>query len=290
MSGHERAAFLNEILIRLNKIGILIVAIIFDGLSANLTMCEIMGADFGNGLAHIQDPSEKEKNIYVILDAAHMLKLARNCIASRDLVDGNGNIIQWKYFVSLYDAQKSLPWNLGNKISKAHIEWDRKKMSVKLAAETLSNSVADAMLFMKDECETFADVDGTSEYTRTINDIFDIMNSTKEEEGDKYKRAITKSTAQELFDRFDTATNYLSELKTVDGTSVFSASISTAFFGFTINMINFKKIYQEYVETDKMVALLTHRFSQDHLETFFGAIRSMGGMYFIFKFKKNQCY
>lgn len=277
MSGHERAAFSNQILIRLSEIGIEVVAIIFDGLPANITMCRILGADFENGLAHIHDPIDKEKKIYVILDAAHMLKLARNCIGSRNLVDGNGNLIEWKYFVLLYDAQKSLPWNLGNKLSKTHLEWEKRKMSVRLAAETLSNSCADAMLFMKEECELFKNVDATAEYTRIINDIFDIMNSTKAEGGTKYKRAITKSNAQEMFSRFDTATNFLNELTTIEGTSVFSASISTAFFGLKVNMMNFRKIYREYVETDRMVALVTHRFSQDHLETFFGSIRSMGG-------------
>ncbi|XP_055308208.1 uncharacterized protein LOC129572290 [Sitodiplosis mosellana] len=133
------------------------------------------------------------------------------------------------------------------------------------------------MLFMKEECEMFANVEATAEYTRIINDIFDIMNSTKAEGGTGFKRAITKSTSHELFQRFDTAKNFIKQLTTEDGTSVFSASISTAFFGFFINMINFRKIYHEYVETDRMEALVTHRFSQDHLETFFGSIRSMGG-------------
>lgn len=41
-------------------------------------------------------------------------------------------------------------------------------------------------------------------------------------------------------------------------------------------MINLKKIFDEYVRTDKTEFLVTHRFSQDLIETLFGCIRSMG--------------
>lgn len=61
-------------------------------------------------------------------------------------------------------------------MTKAHMQWDKRKMNVQLAGETISNSVADSMEFLKQECEQFAEVDGTVEYIRTINEIFDIMN------------------------------------------------------------------------------------------------------------------
>lgn len=71
----------------------------------------------------------------------------------------------------------NMAWNLGNKLTKAHMQWEKRKMNVQIAAETISNSVADAMKFLKDDCEDFKDVGGTSEYIRTFNDIFDTMNS-----------------------------------------------------------------------------------------------------------------
>lgn len=48
--------------------------------------------------------------------------------------------------------------------------------------------------------------------------------------------------------------------------------------GFINNMVNFKHIFQKYViETDSLDEIVTHRFCQDHLESSFGCIRSMGG-------------
>lgn len=204
-------------------------------------------------------------------------------ISSRNLIDGDGGQISWKYFESLYDAQKNLPYNLGNKLTKAHMQWDKKKMSVKLAAETLSNSVADSMEFMQKECEHFKDVGATVKFIRMINDSFDIMNSTSSESASGFKRAISTSTAPELFPRLEEAMAYMKLLK-VEGEkkSVFSSSVHTSFTGFYNNAISFTGIFNDYVKTNKIAKIVTHRFSQDLLESFFGSIRSMGGMNLFF--------
>lgn len=98
----ERAAILNEILVCLADIGIVVVAITFDGLSANLAMCKLLGADFETNDANILDPAQDGRKIYIILDPAHMLKLMRNCFGSRNLIDGDGEPIEWKYIELLY--------------------------------------------------------------------------------------------------------------------------------------------------------------------------------------------
>lgn len=281
MNGEKRAALTNEIIIRLNEIDVEVLAVTFDGLPANLTMCKILGADFHAGKAYILDPTQPNRKIYVFLDPPHMLKLARNCLGTRNLVDGDGGIIEWTYISLMYETQKSLPWNLGNKLTKAHIQWEKQKMSVKLAAETISDSVADSMQFMQGDCELFEHAGATIKYIRIINDVFDIMNSTlNSKNATGYKRPISKTTSSELFSRFREALHYLEGLK-VEGEvkSIFSSSVHTAFTGFYNNIINFMSIYDDYVETDKMEVIITHRFSQDHLETFFGSVRSMGGEY-----------
>lgn len=151
-------------------------------------------------------------------------------------------------------------------------------MSVKLAAETLSNSIADAMEFLQQECTDFKDVGATVKFIRMINDIFDIMNSTKSQNATAFKRNILKSTAPELFSRFEEAMAYMKQLKVEGETkSIFSSSVHTPFTGFFNDIIAFMGIFNDYVLTDKMEKIVTHRFSQDLLESFFGSIRSMGG-------------
>lgn len=241
-------------------------------------MAKSLGANFDNGEAYILDPTQKNRKIPILLDSAHILKLARNCIGSRNLVDSDGGLIKWRYLELLYEAQKNLPYNLGNKLTKAHMQWESKKMCVKLAAQTLSKSVADSLNFLKEECSQFEHAGPTSKYVNIINDIFDVMNSSKLEGATGFKRALTISTCTESFDRFDEAMDYLKQLKVEgDAHSIFLSKSRTPFIGFYNNMANFKRIFKDYVISNRLDALVTHRFSQDHLEAFFSCIRSLGG-------------
>lgn len=290
LSGAEKCHITREILMRLSEIGIKVISIIFDGLRSNITMCVELGGSFDEGRAYIQDPINESHKIYIILDAAHMLKLSRNCIGAKNIIDSEGGLIEWKYLSLLYDAQQNLTYNLGNKLNKSHMQWEKRKMCVRTAGETISNSVADSLEFMKRECIEFKDAGSTIKYIRIINDIFDIMNSTGREGKTGFKRPITNETAVEYFKRFDEAMEYIKGLQ-IEGEKVpiLHSASRTAFFGFYNNMLNFKSIYEEYVATNEIPALITHRFSQDLLESFFGTIRSMGGMMNAY-FARNICF
>lgn len=289
----ERAALLNEILIRLADIGIVIVSIIFDGLVSNLAMCKLMGANFKTDEAYIFDPVNLTRKIYIILDAAHMLKLMRNCLGSRNLIDADGEEIGWIFIKSLYETQMNLSYNLGNKLTKEHMDWSYKKMNVRLAGETLSNSVADSIEFMSNKSEDFKNAEGTVKFIRTVNDTFDVQNSLKLNGSTGFKRPLSMSNHVDAFDLFKKAMPYLKTIR-VEGESntIFSSGSRTPFMGFYFNMMNFMRIFDEYVRTGKIEFLITHRFSQDLIETLFGCIRSMGGMHnfhmyilaYVFKF------
>lgn len=275
----ERAALLNEILLRLVDIGIIVVSITFDGLPANLAMCKIMGANFEAEEAFIFDPTNGDRRIYIFLDPAHMLKLMRNCLGSRNLVDADGGIIEWKFIELLYETQKNLTYNLGNKLTKEHMEWESRKMSVRLAGETLSNSVADSIEFLSTKYESFNEANSTVKFIRNVNDCFDVMNSTKLEGAVGFKKPLSESNHVEAFNLFRNAMPYFKSIG-VEGESIpiFSSVSRTPFIGFYFNMINLMKVFDEYVSTGKLEYLVTHRFSQDLIETLFGCIRSMGGM------------
>ena len=70
-------------------------------------------------------------NVYATLDICHMLKLARNSPPDLGVFcDGNRNKICWSFISGLFDLQKN---------------WRKQKMKVKLAAQTFSRSVSDAL-------------------------------------------------------------------------------------------------------------------------------------------------
>lgn len=80
-----------------------------------------------------------------------MLKLARNFIAAiGQFLDPDGNTISWKYIELLHEMQEKEGLKFANKLSKGHVGFHRHKMNVKIAAQTLSSSVADAIQFLMD--------------------------------------------------------------------------------------------------------------------------------------------
>lgn len=278
LNASEKAAILNEALIRLADINVEVVSITFDGAKANKAMCNVMGASFNEGEAFILDPNDDGRQISVFLDPPHMLKLCRNQFGSKIIIDGDGNKIEWRYIELLHETQKNLPWNLDNKLTKEHMQWASRKMNVRLAAETLSNSVADSLEFLKTENVEFEGVGATVKYIRIINDIFDIMNSTTSGTATSFKRPISMSTYEEYFEKFREGMSYLKQLQ-IEGEDghIFSSENGKAFVGFHSDMINFMGLFEKYVLTGRISALVTHRHCQDHIESFFGCVRSMGG-------------
>ena len=79
-----------------------------------------------------------------------MLKLGRNALGElKVLTDADGNKIEWKFINNLHQEQLNEGLKLGNKLSKKHIIYQKNKMKVNIAAQTLSSSVADAIEFLE---------------------------------------------------------------------------------------------------------------------------------------------
>ena len=79
--------------------------------------------------------------------------------------DENGNKICWQYITELYNVQKQDVLHLGNKFSSTHLKWHNQKMKVAEAAQTLSNSVAAKLMYLKNlKVEHFENTEETAEY------------------------------------------------------------------------------------------------------------------------------
>lgn len=158
------------------------------------------------------------------------------------------------------------------------MEWQSKKMSVQLAAQTLSNSVAESIEFLSTKLEGFKNAKPTIKYIKIVNNSFDVMNSTKLVGADGFKRLLSMDNHVDAFNLFKEAMPYLKAIQ-VEGElkPIFSSLSRTPFIGFYFNMMNFEKIFDDYVRTGKIECLITHRFSQDLIESLFSCIRSMGG-------------
>lgn len=123
-----------------------------DGCSTNWSTmrqlgCKVGGDDFDG---KIETEEKFPSTVRFVPDACHLLKLARNCLATyKVLKNENDEEINFKYLDKLHKLQKELNLKFANKIMENHIKYGNNTMKVKFAAQLLSSSVADALEFLK---------------------------------------------------------------------------------------------------------------------------------------------
>lgn len=161
--------------------------------------------------------STQDYFVHVILDPCHMLKLARNALATLSTFsDNNNGQIKWAFFQNLNTIQEKEGLKLGNRLSTQHMKFEKHKMNVILAAQTLSSSVADAIEFLDVSMKLpeFQDSQPTVTFTRTIDRLFDIFNS-RNPVGKGYKQPLRPQSKDTWESMLKTTANYLLTLKTV---------------------------------------------------------------------------
>jgi len=123
-----------------------VISLTLDGTNEHFSTVNLLGANFKPNQLQTYFPHLiTSKNIYVIFDACYMLKLIRNTFGDWEILeDYEGNKIEWKYIRQLAYLQESEGLRAGNKINLKHICYYKMKMKVNLAAQTLSQSVADS--------------------------------------------------------------------------------------------------------------------------------------------------
>lgn len=78
--------------------------------------------------------------------------------------------------------------------------------------------------------------------------------------------------------KIDSFDKYLRNIKLTNGDDVMTSKWRTGFVGFLVGLNSFRLMFEEYVRDKKIFDCIpTYRFSQDHVETFFGAIRAKCG-------------
>lgn len=151
----QRSELLKDIVEALTDCGIEIASVTFDGWKSNFTMCKNLGAKFeflsSNVATYFENPTTKDK-IRFIYDNSHMLKLVRNNLAKKGvLFDQNGDRIEWQYFIRLEEYAREKGFRFTHKLTKKHILYYKNSMNVRLAVETLSESVATSMEYLMQE-------------------------------------------------------------------------------------------------------------------------------------------
>lgn len=277
----ERSNIIKKALEILHEIGIDVVSLTFDGTVTNLATAECLGASFKiKKLKPTFEHPTTGKEICAILDPSHMVKLVRNTIASTgSLYDNQGRMVKWQYVVSLHKVQTDEGLLAATKLGVRHIQWKREKMKVRLATQVLSASVSNALLYLAEDLKhpEFQGCEATVEFLQLFNDLFDVLNS-KNLHSKNYKKPLNSNNMTNILEFFDKAENYIKNLRTSkNGQLVLESKKKTGFLGFLTGIYWVKFLYSTLIETNTLKFILTYKFSQDHLEMFFSAIRSKGG-------------
>lgn len=286
----DRTALLFHVIKCVEETGVVIVSVTGDGLPANITAYESLGVNFDELKPYFKSPTYPEKKIYVILDPPHMLKLIRKHFSSNKIHHKN-QLVNWGLIEMIAEKQSADNFNLCNKLTSLHVNWKQKPMNVKLAAETISKSVADTIRQLrKDGYEEFEDSEATEEFLRFFNDGFDVLNfgSTDKSDG-KLKQKVCEDTADTVFNFADQFKAYISNLELRQKTRSDAILISSAekgFFGFYIDFVSLQGIYEDFVINGPLKEFYPFQFSQDNLETFFSLIRYFMGPQCI----KSNCF
>lgn len=283
LCGSEKANLVNKCLEFVHETGIIVTSLTFDGAAANINMASSLGANFENSrflMPYFKHPVTQE-NVFIFFDPCHMIKLIRNCFGSHKVFKTlEGKIISWQYLEALVNMQTTEGLHAATKLKRRHLQWVREKMKVRIAAQTFSRSVADAILYLCEDLQldNFKGAEETANFIKNFNDLFDILNSRNRLAKYQFKRPLSPATADIIFNRLESVKNYIFSL-TLNGIPVLNSARKTGFLGFLICIESLKGFYATYIAVEKPLLkyVLTYKFSQDHLEILFSVIRSRGG-------------
>ena len=283
LSGAERANLINVCLQRIWDTGAKVVSVTCDGPSCHFSMMSELGAklDPNDLKVSFPHPCDNTQSIFVLLDICHMLKLVRNTLGEYGLlVDNEGQKIRWQYINELHKLQEKEGLRLGNKLKAAHIEWRQQKMKVNIAAQTFSSSVADAIEYCAThlKLKQFQGAEATIKFIRIFDRLFDMLNSRNPlAKGFKSPLRIGNQATWDSF--FNVAFSYILGLKDSTGNQMHKSRRKTGFIGFLVGIKSTQGLFESLVAHRQapLKYLLMYKFSQDHLELFFGAVRSAGG-------------
>ena len=295
-----KANLIKMALEKCNKIGVQIRSVTFDGCKSNIATMKNLGCvldDLQNLKTDFKHPSA-DYNVVVFLDACHMLKLMRNTFESKKVIyTTDEKSIRWQYLSELYNLQEENSLHLANKLSHRHVHFKNQIMNVKLATQLLSRSVAKAIDFCNKtlNISAFRESENTVEFIEKLNDLFDILN-TRNLNDFGFKHPMNKGNSQKILSFLSQIKDYLltlainvtnkrtlkvgTNIRTVFSTKkvpLIKTQNNTGLLGLLVCINSLTYMYTNLVVTDIITFLLTYKLSQDHIELFFGNIRSQSG-------------
>lgn len=283
ISSIVQAKLIETALIKLGEIGIRGLALVMDGHATNQGMVSQLGGSLqpNNIKSSFPHPFFINEHVYIFFDACHMLKLLRNALqALKEIKIPDIGKARWLNIVHLHELQNKDGLRAGNRLTNAHVDFQNQKMKVRLAAQTLSSSVAKALEFLDvNKFPGFYNTSATRKFIETVDRLFDIFNS-RSVIGKGYKKALTCSGLRAVIPFLKESRHMLLNMENINGQKISESHRRMAALGFVINidsLIHLGDVIFSEASLCHQRYLLTYKLSQDHLELYFSCIRRMGG-------------
>ena len=204
-----------------------------------------------------QNPADPLDEIVIVFDPCHCLKLMRGALHQyKVFLVPNSGLVKFKFFKDIVQVQEESGLKAANKLTTRHIEFQREKMKVKLAAQVFSNSVGKTLeLGRQLEMTCFFGSEATQTFCHQINDLFDILN-TRSLLGKGMKFPITQENIESRHVLLIKILNMLLSMQTEDGKLLICMSPRRiAVIGFSMSILSVLGIATKYMEN-----LLVARF------------------------------
>lgn len=173
LQAETQTELMKHCLEELHKVGFKVRCLTMDGHATNTGMCKLLGCNLGlDGGWDAFRPYfylHEDEKIYVTFDVCHMIKLVRNMLQAYKCLRSPKGVVMWRYITDLHETQHEIGLRFANKLTTSHVAFQSQKMKVSLAVQTLSSSVASALLTLRDlRIAKFMGCDHTAEFIQVI--------------------------------------------------------------------------------------------------------------------------
>ena len=266
---------LTEIIERMEKEGFKIRGVVSD--MGNKTFIKQFG--LSSGKYFFQNPSDETRKVYIIADAPHLMKLARNHLMDKGYLvpDEDGKLVYWSrrdYEELLQHSTKNLleDANMLFKLTPEHLYCKGSaRQRVSLATQVLSHTCANAFMQLG-----VKDSEAKYNACKTFNDFFDVMNSGSKHNQNRLMCGLGHpETTKDQFKALRAMEILLEKFK-INGQKETSPDLPWV-FGMKMSIKSIRGLYTDLVKNGSFSYLLTKRVNQDCLENLFSRIRGMCG-------------
>lgn len=267
-----------DIIQYLHDIDVQCQALVMDGHATNQSLVNILGGRFHHSeiRPYFLHPATQNP-VFIFFDACHLLKNVRGLLESSDLITTDGTA-KWQDIKNLHELQVKEGLRAANKLTDSHVNFKNRKMKVKLAVQTLSRSVASALEYASlVDGSQFSYCIGTIEFIKLIDQLFDVFNS-RNPLANGFKSPLNANNWADTKNFLRKARDVLMTICDSNGVRIVASRRKMGLLGFVLNIDSLLLFGDEILlGREPLNYFLTYRLSQDHLETFFSAVRQRGG-------------